>query len=301
MTHTQAPILNCLKVVIALLLARASLIYSAPYATAGNDQNAISKLCDADRFALNQIIQGGDDPAALDRLLGGSSRLFDTKLFAPFQMMIVGGRNRSFEFLLLRISFTSDSRRNAAWSIFLKIALFKGNLEAAGFLLCQAGFQIDLSNRDNVWWTVNEGEAHEPWDLEGLKRLISSHPRHAAGLAPTYLDVVAAGSADEVLALIELALHCDADNAKLGNPGTFAASRFLKEGLLPSFISDADMAVAIGRLCELGAEPSLESFASLNRRLGGYPLSQQALRECELARECEAIGKVPEEEAGLIE
>jgi hypothetical protein len=59
------------------------------------------------------------------------------------------------------------------------------------------------------------------------------------------------------------------------------------------------MAVVIERLCELGAEVTPRLYSALDVRRDIYEQSRQMLRQCEISRESETIGKVTEEEAAL--
>jgi hypothetical protein len=144
-----------------------------------------------------------------------------------------------------------------------------------------------------------DGGFHEPWDLDGLKALISRHPEHASDMAPTIKAIEFTRCAKDALVLIELALHCDAESAKIGKPGRFDPSRFLADGVIPGLLVDADMAVVIERLCELGAEVTPRLYSALDVRRDIYEQSRQMLRQCEISRESETIGKVTEEEAAL--
>jgi hypothetical protein len=244
-----------------------------------------------------EIVGPGVDPDAVVRLLDGAIPAFGISLYAPLEMMIASGRNRLFELLFSLFKFPSDYIRNDAAKVLLKISIFYGNLEIAGFLLRRRS----AGSIRELWFHVYNGRAHEPWDLEGLRALISKNPEHASDMAPTTRDIEYARNAKDALLLIDLALHCDAENAKLGNPGTFDASRFLAKAVIPGCLVDADMAQVIERLFELGAEVKPKLYATLDVRAGNYEQSKQMLRDCEMARECDRIGKVIEEDAMLFD
>lgn len=285
--------MNYFKVIATLLISAASFVSSAPHLV-GEGQKPVVKLTDEKCRTIYEIVQGGDDPEALARLLGGESPTYDLKLYGPLQLMIAVSRNRSFEFLFPLFRFPGEGHRKATTTNLLKIALFYGNLEVAEFLLDQL---TEDAVRD-VWWHVYNGRAHEPWDLDGLKALICRNRGYASRMAPTATDIEYARSAKDALLLIELALHCDAECVKLGRPETFNASRFLAS-TVKGFLGDTDMAKVIGRLCDLGADVTPRLHEILDGRHGIYDQSRQMLRECEMIRECEDIGKTTEEEAAL--
>lgn len=289
--------MNYFKIILAIS-GMAAFVSPAPY-PGGDDQKPVFKFAEEHCNTMCDIVQGGDDPEALVRLLDGATPAFDIRLYAPLEMMIASGRNRSFGFLFPLFKFPSEYLWNAATTVLLKIALFYGNLEAAELLLRQR--QRPIGHIAGLWWHVYTGRAHEPWDLESLKALISRNPEHASDMAPTATDIEYARDAKDGLLLIELAIHCDAENAKSGIPATFDASRFLAKAVFPGCLADADMAQVIKRLFELGAEVTPKLHATLDVRAGNYEQSKQVLRECEMALECERNGKVTEEEAMLFD
>jgi hypothetical protein len=129
-----------------------------------------------DLRALDEIIQEGDNLEALTDLLQGFSMTYDYVLHAPLDKMISMQRNKSFEFCLHRLEFMLESQRDFALTTFLKIALFHSNTEVANFLLHE-GFEITRCYPlDNLWWAFHHGMSHPPWNLEGMKWLVSNHP-----------------------------------------------------------------------------------------------------------------------------
>jgi hypothetical protein len=285
--------MNYFKVILSLLAIN-SLVSSASYPNGGGDPMPVIRLTDENCRTIYEIAQSGDDPEALARLLDGASPTYDFKLYGPLQLMIAVSRNRLFEFLFPLFRFPGEGHRKATANNLLKMALFYGNLEVAEFLLGQ----LPEDDFRDVWRHVYNGRTHEPWDLDGLKALISRNPKYASHITPKATDIDYARSANDALFLIELALHCDMESAKLGRPETFDASRFLA-GIIQGFLGDTDMAKVIRHLCELGADVTPRLHEILDGRHGIYEQSRQILRECEMIRECEDIGKVTEEEAAL--
>jgi hypothetical protein len=284
---------------------RASLTSSKPKATGDAAVSSDSwSTSEEEQSELDEIIQRGDDPEAVARLLEGSSAItYNYAMKMAVYAMIEKGRNRCLAWLFPRLVFLGDCAHTAALTIFLQAAIGVGNIEAADFLL-RHGSPVILG-MDNLWHRATEddvpGIGVVQWDLSEFKRLVSKHAEKAAVLAPTYYDLQYVDSAADAQLLIDLALHCDAEAAKLGNAPTFDASAMLGKGLFGAArkIADAEMAELAKCLCQLGAEVNWTEFNYYFHFCGreAYPLSREILQAYEAAQKDGLAVKVTEEDA----
>lgn len=276
---------------------------SKPKATgnAAISSDSWSSTSEEERNELEEAIERGDDPEAVADLFGRSTAItYDYAVKMAMYTMIEKRRNRCLAYLFPRLVFLEDGGQPAALTAFLQAALGVGNIEAADCLLRHGSPAV--LQMDNLWHRSTEddvpGIGDVQWDLNEFKQLVSRHAEKAAVLAPTCHDLAYVDSPQDAHLLIDLALHCDAEAAKLGNPGTFDATAMLNKGLLGAVrrIADEQMAEIIKRLCQLGAEVDWVEFNYRCGR-GAYPLSREILRAYEEAAKDGLAVKVTEEDA----
>jgi hypothetical protein len=181
-------------------------------------------------------------------------------------------------FLLDHTELEDAGRRDGLMSAVLYDALLLNRMGFVEFLWFQ---DFRISHLPSFYLSLSEQNS------EGVKQLLTSHPRRAAEIVP-HGYIINLLNAEAALRVIDLVNHCALEN--LTSP-LFSLSRLLRRFVKSDTMKDADMARVIGRLCEIGAESSLELLDILTKRHSGYAQSEATLR---LWQEIQNAVKEPE-------
>lgn len=228
----------------------------------------VCRLTEADRRRLNEIIRAGDDAEALADRLGGRRLEYSTELLAIMENLMARQRPQSLDVLLDHINFRNAPLGDAVLNHLLGATLHYSFIDFADLLLDR---NFNIMHRIWVAADIFDDISVPPWNLVDFKDLISRHPEHAARIMPTSADMAQIETVEQALALIELALHCDAENVATGGNQIFDPSSLLYKGLLNNRgFNDAEMAQVAQRLLDLGADTA-ERAQALEYLRGHHP------------------------------
>lgn len=270
-----------------LTLTSVSLVPAAAYPL--GREIALSRICSVDNQMAENVIREGDNPEALPGVFGRYRMADSEQLRDLFNLVIQHGRIRSFEFLLARMAFETPAERDRTFTYLLRSALRKSNVEIAGILLAQ-GFQIER-REGMLFWHLPLLGPRPPLDLEAINQFISNHRDQATSMAPTNSDMKHARNGTEASLLIDLALHCDT----VSGQQTFDATKFLTDGVLCSWLDDAEMSQIALRLLHCGADVDRDTVDNFAENLPDHDYTIQLLRSW-----AGEDVKVTEEEANLV-
>lgn len=209
--------MNYFKRLIATLFVASSLVYAA--ANPRVDVDGDCHFDEADSQRLVQIVIEGDNAAPLAEMLEGCQVLvFAHHLQAGLEDMIRLRRHVIFQYLIPILDFrVAGFTRGQIMGGILGLALGCNSIEIVDFLM-DHGARVQNDGRP-IWLSAGRGV----WNLEDLKGLISRHPRYAAALTPTGVDMSQVSNAEDARILVELTRHCDS----LTGQETFDATTFL--------------------------------------------------------------------------
>lgn len=237
--------MNYFKLAVALL-AGASVASAA--AGLRTDSNGDCDFYEAEELRLHQIIQAGDNPAALAAMIKGCRKVFfNAYLESGLTEMIRQHRQALFRFIVPHVEFEAwPHTRNELLQGFLMQALRSNNFDAADYL---AGLEIQVQPRvegGSAWGACEAGN----YNVQGLKDFFTKHRGVAEALSPTHGDMQFVASEADVRALVKVAQHCD----NLNGQRSFNPTRFLVHLLKTNrSMGNAELARAVFRLIQYGA------------------------------------------------
>lgn len=228
-----------------VLLAGAALVSAAAFPRI--DANGGCEFGLADSLRVEQMVQEGDDPAALAEMINGCRSLtYNVHLEVILRQMIFRRRHAIFAFLFPLIDFEARVNRNDFLSGILVMALCSNSIQIADFVMSQGDIQPELVEGRPTW--RNSGQ--DAWKLPELLDFFTRHPEYAAVLSPTYAEMLVVRNAESARILVELARHCD----NLSGQHNFDAARWLGELLTQNpFIAQDDLARVAYHLIQEGA------------------------------------------------
>jgi hypothetical protein len=237
---------------------------------------------------LEALSQAEDEPKSVVEQLG-CRPLYDTGIGDLLNGAIVQHRVGSLSVLLGAIAYGSPEERDRVLGGHLSVALQHSEFAAADVLLGKIG---TVPNYDTLWQPPAK-----PWDLERMKLFVERHPGRLAELVPRYPNVGILRKAEDVIVLIDLAVHCHARSVREGGRRLFDADYFMYELLQPSTaLADADKAAVARRLLEAGANPFAQGWEA---GLAGRPDLAQTYAAVQ-ARRAEAEARRLELEAAIL-
>lgn len=156
---------------LVVLLAGAALVSAAAFPRI--DANGGYEFGLADSLRVEQMVQEGDDPAALAEMINGCRSLtYNVHLEVILRQMIFRRRHAIFAFLFPLIDFEARVNRNDFLSGILVMALCSNSIQIADFVMSQGDIQPDLVEGRPTW--RNSGQ--DAWNERNMR--FSRNPTH---------------------------------------------------------------------------------------------------------------------------
>lgn len=247
--------MNYFKLIVPFL-ASASLVSAAANPRA--DANGTCVFTLGDLLRLQDIVEGGDDPAPLAKMVEGCASLRYNSILELWVFdMIRLDRPALFQFVFPLVDFAGDPMRNDHLYECLQVAMRTNSIAIADYLLGR-GLGIEHYAERGLWFDAATSRE--------LLKLLKSHPEQAAGLSPTRRDMGAVKNVEHARVLVEAAKFCDAVTGR----DNFDATGWLEELVVLGYaMKERDLAEVAHYLIQAeGARLSRADRDRLARRPG---------------------------------